>query len=158
MTRYLIAGVAILVLTSGCVGGLVQSPTPTEPTGGVHGSAKEWGLSIGVPDFESKKDGTVHCTIGVSGLFEGEIYGVRLQFLNEDKEVVKEVPVGNITDWSRHSVNTTLPTIPVYVTADVEGWNTPGLRPGEVSGTKITTDGDLKLYEKQLLSNETVAP
>jgi hypothetical protein len=87
-------------------------------------------------------------TIGVAteGDFNGIVYGVKIQFLNENRTVIEEIPVGNITRLGQTKwVNTTIPTIPVYVTAKMDGWNTPNMEPVRVSGQKITTGGS-ELY------------
>lgn len=149
---------AVLLVTSGCqaLGGRTStplSPTPTESsqtemtTGQVDETRLGWSLQILTDKLSTEEGGVVDGYVAIGGHFDGRVYGVAVQFLNEDKELVKEVPIGNITRiGDRRAFNTTIPTIPVYVIAKADGWETPGTEFTGSDGFEITEDGRIGFY------------
>jgi len=162
MIRLAPALVAVLVVVSGCQGlfdgGVsdrsdARTPTltdsPTTKTRPSYTEASEnlrWGLTLLYDNITFRERAEATIGVATEGDFNGIVYGVKIQFLNENRTVIEEIPVGNITRLGQTKwVNTTIPTIPVYVTAKMDGWNTPNMEPVRVSGQKITTGGS-ELY------------
>lgn len=71
---------------------------------------------------------------------------MKIQLLDAEKEVIEDYPVGNLTELGKSKyINTTIPTISVYITIKVDGWATPGMEPTRMTGQKITQEGS-ELY------------
>jgi hypothetical protein len=113
-----------------------QDPRPT------------WGISVRISEPNPEPGEQVQVDYGANGYFNGTAYGVTILFLGENKSVIKEVPGENITILGEtYTVNTTVPEVPLYVTAKMEGWDTPGMEPIYISGQLYNHNGESQPYE-----------
>ncbi|WP_415379437.1 hypothetical protein [Halosimplex sp. TS25] len=170
--RVLTLVVAICVVLSGCQGftggpsppetstetttpaveaAAAQTGTPTPQTDTVPVVTEQvnptWSLSLLIVDATPEPGGTFNATVATGGRHTGVISGVVVQFIAENGTIISEVPIGNITQLgTRHWINTTIPTVPVYIVPKVEEWDTPESEFVQIQGTYITEDGEFRPY------------
>jgi len=109
-----------------------------------------WILSLLPHNVTAESGGTFECSVATEGTHEGDISGVIVQFIAENGTVVSEIPVGNITKVSNpYWVNTTVPTVPVYVVLKIKDYNTPESEFSQIQEIYITADGELQNCELQ---------
>lgn len=100
-----------------------------------------WSLSITAANVTREEGGIYEGSVVTEGFFEGRVYGITVIFLDENKETLKEIPIGNISRIGEEiSFNTTVPTIPVYVVATVERWETGDIEFTGIYGKEITEE------------------
>lgn len=107
-----------------------------------------WTLYVDISEPNPEPGEQVQARVATARQFRGTAYGVRIPFINENKSLINEIPVGNLTvlgQW--HTVNTTAPEPPFYVTAKMDGWDTPGMEPKVIKGDLYRSDGINTPYE-----------
>lgn len=151
MRSFLLVFVIALILVSGCPALEDSTPTSTQSPTELPSTETElaqtevtrliWSLEIAVADVPREEGAVLEGSVRTQGHFDGRVYGIAVQFLTEDEEVIKEIPVGNISTLGGEAeFNTTIPAIPVYVVAKAEGWDTGGVTFSGSHGLKITED------------------
>jgi len=159
MKSYILAlAVAVFVALAGCPG-ISGGPSPGDPSTESAMATSEtpamvteqdyptWSLSILIVDATPEPGGTFNATIATGGTHQGVVSGVVVQFIDENGTVISENPVGNITEpGNRHWVNTTIPTVPIYIVPKVESWETPESEFDHIAGTQVTAAGEFHPY------------
>jgi hypothetical protein len=111
-------------------------------------SYQTWTLDVVGVNVSAREGGEFAAYVFASGQFQGTAHGVKLQFLDTDRQVVEQHDLGNMTSPSTKKwVNTTVPTVPVYVIAKIDRWETSDTELVASAGFQITADGEIRPYE-----------
>ena len=135
--KRIVACLVILALLSGCL---------TQPSPGTQTAEKYWHLDVHVENIEPREGGTLHGSVAPGGIFGDGLDGVHVVFLNEHKEVVKTVPIGNVTGAQPSHFNTSVPTLPAYMTVKVTRIGAPEPNNGFIQGQYIDANGETEPY------------
>lgn len=144
----ILIGLAVLLVLTGCVFPGNEAET-TDSGGNGDLEPQPWSVNVFMSNYEAESGGEFTGRIAVNGRTTGKLEGISLRFLNDEKELVKKVPVGDLnlsTNLETDAVNTTIPTIPTYVVAHVEFAEISHVENGQLSGQYIRSDGELRIY------------